>query len=136
MPSASSVRPSSSPEQSIPWLVTPAIVVTSMRRSPGSTAPGSATGTRWPDRDVRRAADDRELGLAIPDADAGQRELRRAGMRSDLQQLAHDDALPVGADALDRADLHAQERQALRELLWREVDGDELAQPGERHAHR
>ena len=48
IPSASPVRPSSSPEQSIPLLTTPIFSVRSMRRSPGRTAPGSATGTRWP----------------------------------------------------------------------------------------
>ena len=48
MPSASPVRPSSSPEQSMPWLSVPAMVVMSMCRSPGSTDPGRATGTRWP----------------------------------------------------------------------------------------
>ena len=48
IPSASAVRPSSSPEQSIPLLTTPIFSVRSIRRSPGRTAPGSATGTRWP----------------------------------------------------------------------------------------
>ena len=48
MPSASEVSPSSSPEQSIPLLTTPIFSVRSIRRSPGRTAPGSATGTRWP----------------------------------------------------------------------------------------
>ena len=48
IPSASTVSPSSSPEQSIPLLTTPIFSVRSIRRSPGRTAPGSATGTRWP----------------------------------------------------------------------------------------
>ena len=32
----------------MPLLVTPIFSVRSIRRSPGRTAPGSATGTRWP----------------------------------------------------------------------------------------
>ncbi len=48
MPSASDVSFSSSPEHSMPLLTTPIFSVRSMRRSPGSTAPGKATGTRWP----------------------------------------------------------------------------------------
>ena len=48
IPSASEVRRSSSPEQSIPLLTTPIFSVRSIRRSPGRTAPGRATGTRWP----------------------------------------------------------------------------------------
>ena len=48
IPSASAVSPSSSPEQSMPLLTTPIFSVRSIRRSPGSTAPGRATGTRWP----------------------------------------------------------------------------------------
>jgi alkylation response protein AidB-like acyl-CoA dehydrogenase len=39
---------SSSPEHSIPFETTPIFSVRSIRRSPGRTAPGSATGTRWP----------------------------------------------------------------------------------------
>ena len=46
IPSPSDVRLSSSPEHSIPFETTPIFSVRSMRRSPGSTAPGSATGTR------------------------------------------------------------------------------------------
>ena len=48
MPSPSAVSRSSSPEQSMPLLTTPIFSVRSIRRSPGNTAPGSATGTRWP----------------------------------------------------------------------------------------
>ena len=48
IPSASTVRPSSSPEQSMPLLTTPIFSVRSMCRPPGRTAPGRATGTRWP----------------------------------------------------------------------------------------
>ena len=32
----------------MPWLSVPWMVDTPMLRPPGSTAPGSATGTRWP----------------------------------------------------------------------------------------
>ena len=42
------MRPSSSPEHSIPFETTPIFSVRSIRRLPGSTAPGSATGIRWP----------------------------------------------------------------------------------------
>ena len=48
IPSASEVRPSSSPEQSIPLLTMPIFSVRSIRRPPGRTAPGRATGTRCP----------------------------------------------------------------------------------------
>ena len=48
MPSPSAVMRSSSPEHSIPLLVTPIFSVRSIRRPPGRTAPGSATGMRWP----------------------------------------------------------------------------------------
>ena len=48
IPSASEVMFSSSPEQSMPFETTPIFSVRSIFRSPGRTAPGSATGTRWP----------------------------------------------------------------------------------------
>ena len=48
MPSASVPRPSSMALHSIPLLTSPRILLRSMRRSPGSTAPTSAAGTSWP----------------------------------------------------------------------------------------
>jgi hypothetical protein len=87
-------------------------------------------------RDVGRTADDRELGPAVPDADAGQRKPCRTGVRRHLDELTDDDVLPLGADAVDRADLHPEEREALRELLGRQLDRDELPEPGEGDAHR
>jgi hypothetical protein len=48
IPSASLVRLSSSPEHSIPFETTPIFSARSIRRPPGRTAPGRATGTRWP----------------------------------------------------------------------------------------
>ncbi len=48
MPSWSSVSSSSRPEQSMPWEVTPFILRLAMAKSPGSTAPTGARGTRSP----------------------------------------------------------------------------------------
>jgi len=56
-------------------------------------------------------------------------------MGTDFDQLAHDDPLPVRANVLDGADLHAQQREVLSQLLWRQLDIDELTQPGKWDAH-
>ncbi len=79
--------------------------------------------------DVRRAADDRERLRPVPQRHGREAEAVCARVLLDREQLARDDVLPVGAPTLDGLDLHAQERQAFGELLRRQVDCDELAQP-------
>ncbi len=86
-------------------------------------------------RDVGRAAHDVER-LAGPHGHARQRQPVRARMLLDRQQLPDDDLLPVRAPALDALDLHAEQRQPLRQGLGRHVDVDELAQPAQGHPHR
>ncbi len=122
MPSASPVSPSSSPLQSIPWLSTPAMRVTSMRRSPGSTEPGRATGTRWPTAMFVAPQTMESSGSPGPTRTRVSESRPARGCGADLEELADDDALPLGADALDAADLHAQERQPLRERLGRAIE--------------
>ena len=134
MPSASAVSPSSSPEQSIPLLTTPIFSVRSIRRSPGRTAPGSATGHPLAGGDVRRAADDLER-LAVADASRVVSDSRSArGMTLDGQQLADDDVPPVGRPtrSIPLTSMPSM-RQPRGELLRRQVDVDVLAQPAERH---
>ena len=101
MPSASAVRWSSSPEQSMPLLTTPIFSVRSMRRSPGRTAPGSATGTRWPAA-MFVAPQTISSGSPSPTVTVRQRQPIGARMWRDLEQLADDDVLPVGAPAARR----------------------------------
>ncbi len=86
--------------------------------------------------DVRGTTDDREGRVSVVDAHAGEREAVCVGMWSDLEQLAHDDRLPVVAASPDAPDLHAQHGQAGSEVLRRELDIHELAQPGQRHVHQ
>ena len=135
MPSASEVRPSSSPEHSMPLLTTPIFSVRSIRRSPGRTAPGRATGTRWPGA-MFVAPHTMSSGSPVPHGHAGQRQPVRPRMLLDRQQLPDDDLLPVRAPALDALDLHAEQGQSLGEGLGRHVDVDELPQPAERDPHR
>ena len=135
IPSASAVSPSSSPEQSMPLLTTPIFSVRSIRRLPGRTAPGSATGTRWPGGDVRRAADDLErLAVARRDRVSDSRSAR--GCRSTVSSSPTTTLRQSAPQRSIALDLHPEQRQPLGELLRRQVDVDELAQPGQRHPHR
>ena len=91
---------------------------------------GARQGNRDPlaRGDVRRAADDLE-GVAAPQRHGRQRQPVGAGMLLDRQQLADDDVLPVAPPPIDRLDLHAEQRQPLRELLRGEVDVDVVTEP-------
>ena len=82
------------------------------------------------------AAHDRERLGPVAEGDGREVQAVGAGMLLDGQQLARDDVLPVGAPALDVLDLHAQQGQALGQLLGREVEVDELAEPGQGDSHR
>ncbi len=66
--------------------------------------------------DVRRAADDLQR-LAGAKRDRRQGQAVGTRMLLDREQLADDDVLPVGTPRLDPLDLHAEQRQAFRELL-------------------
>ena len=88
-----------------------------MRRLPGRTAPGSATGMRWPGAMLVAPHTIDSGSLAVAERHGREAEAVRARVPLDRQQLAGDDVLPVGAPALDVLDLHAQERQPLGELL-------------------
>ena len=128
IPSASAVSPSSSPEQSIPLLTTPIFSVRSMRRSPGRTAPGRATGTRWP---AAMFVAPQTISSGSPEPTVTRVSDSRSASRMllDGEELADDDVLPVGAPPLDALDLHPEQGQALGQLLRRQLDVDVLAQP-------
>ncbi len=87
------------------------------------------------DRDVGGAAHDLE-GLAAADVDPGERQPVGARMTLDREQLAHDHVVPVGAPGLEGLDLHAEQGQALGQLLGGQLDVDVVAQPGQRDPHR
>ena len=74
--------------------------------------------------------------LARTDVYGGEVEAIGVRVFLDGQQLADDDGAPVGAPLLDALDFHAQQRQALCELLRGLLDIDVLAEPVERHSHR
>ena len=86
--------------------------------------------------DVGRPAHDRQRLAPVAKGDGGQRQPVGPRVLVDREQLAGHDLLPVGAPPFDLLDLHAQQRQPFGELLRREVDVDELAQPGHRDPHR
>ena len=119
----------------MPLLVTPIFSVRSIRRSPGRTAPGSATGTRWPAA-MFVAPHTISSGSPLPDGHPRERQAVGARVLLDAQQLADDDVLPVRAPALEALDLHPEQRQPLRELLRCELDVDVVPEPGKRHSHR
>ena len=131
MPSASALRPSSAPEQSMPWLSAPWMVETPIWRPPGSTAPGKATGTRWPTamfvapQTIDSGASDSDTFTLVSCSRSA------LGCGADLEQLPDHDRAPVRADTLDRLDLHAERRQALGQTLRRQVEVDVIAQPGQ-----
>ncbi len=129
MPSASLVSPSSSPEQSMPWLSVPAMVVISMRRSPGSTEPGKATGMRWPTAMLVAPQTMDSSAFVSTDAHPRERQLAGVGMRAPPPAARPPRPAASRADVLDGADLHAQQGQAFGQLLGRELDIDELTQP-------
>ena len=82
----------------MPWLVTPILAVRSMRRSPGRTAPGRATGTRWPAA-MLVAPQTMDSGVPASSTRTVVSDSRSAlGCGRDLEQLADDDRLPVVAD--------------------------------------
>ncbi len=87
-----------------------------------------------PRGDVRRAADDVED--VRPDAHPREGEPVGARVLRHLEQLSRDDVAPLGPPALDSLHLHAQERQAVSQLLRGERNVDIVAQPGEGHSHR
>ena len=99
---------------------------------------GTGQGDRdpLPGRDVGGAAHDRQRLGAVAQGHGGERQPVRTRVLLDRQELAGDDVLPVRAPALDGLDLHPEQRQALGELLRRQVDVDELAQPRQGHPHR
>ncbi len=99
---------------------------------------GTGQGDRdpLPGRDVGCAAHDRQRLAAVAQGHRCERQPVRTRVLLDRQQLAGHDVLPVRAPALDGLDLHPEQRQALGELLRRQVDVDELAQPRHRHPHR
>ena len=101
----------------------------------GQDRAGQGDGHALAGGDVGGAADDLER-LAVAQRDARQRQPIGARMALDRQQLADDDVPPVVAPADDPLDLHAEHREALGELLGRQVDVDVLAQPRQRHPHR
>ena len=117
IPSPSAVSRSSSPEQSIPLLTTPIFSVRSIRRSPGSTAPGQRDRHALADGDVRGPAHDVERLAAAErhawSATAG----RRAGGAPTVSSSPTTTFVPVGAPALDALDLHPEQGQALGQLL-------------------
>ena len=117
MPSASAVRPSSSPEQSMPWLSAPILAVTSMRRSPGSTAPGSATGTRWPAAMLcaPQTIDERLAGRPTWTLVSDSWSARGCGATSSSSPTTT--FCQSAPDALDALDLHAEQRQPLGQRL-------------------
>ncbi len=78
---------------------------------------GQRHGHALSDLDVGRAADDLKLPLSPSSAYPREREARGAGVGIYVQQLADDDRRPVGADAFDAVDLHAEQRQSLRQRL-------------------
>ena len=79
MPSPSPVRRSSSPEHSIPLETTPIFSARSMRRLPGSTAPGQRDRDPLAGRDVGRAAHDRQRLAAVAE---GHRRQATGGRRA------------------------------------------------------
>ena len=85
--------------------------------------------------DVGRTAHDLER-LAGADRDTGQRQPVGTRMALDREQLPDDDVAPVIAPADEPFDLHAEQGQPFRDLLGRQVDVDEFAQPGQRCLHR
>ena len=136
MPSASAVRRSSSPEQSMPLLTTPIFSVRSIRRSPGRTAPGSATGTRWPGA-MFVAPHTISSGSPLPERDRSSATGgRRAGGFSTVSssptttfcQSAPQRSMPLTS--------MPEQGQPLGQLLRRELDVDVVAQPGQRDSHR
>ena len=97
---------------------------------------GQRDRDRRPRAEVPRAADDLAR-LALPHVDAaelqpiGVRVLRRLEHAPDAEQAE----IPVAVRdpaALDPVDLRGGDREPLRELAQRHLDGDVVAQPGDR----
>ena len=112
-------RPSSAPEQSMPWLSVPWIVETPMRLSPG--VPHRAVPLARVDR-LRCCGRRRRSGSGVSatrDADLGQVEPVGVRVWHDLDQLADDDGVPIGADVLDRPALSSP--SSVR-LPWAKMD--------------
>ena len=119
----------------MPLLTTPIFSVRSIRRLPGRTAPGRATGTRWPGA-MLVAPHTISSGSPEPVVTVVSDSRSARGWRSTVRSSPDHHVAPVGAPRLDPLDLHPEQGQPLGERLGGQVDVDELAQPAERHPHR
>ena len=101
----------------MPWLTTPIASVALDAPVAGQHRARQRHRHPLARRDVGGAADDGQRPSPSAASHASSATAVGVGVRLDLQQLAHDDTLPVGAAALDALDLHAEQRQPLRERL-------------------
>ena len=90
--------------------------------------PGMTSGTLAPTK--RFGAPVTMVDSASPRSTLAINRLSALGWRSRSTHLSDDDALPLGADLLDRLGLGAGHRQPVGQLLRRQVDLDIVAQPG------
>ena len=91
-------------------------------------------GDLLPRRDVGRAADDR-LGRVAAVVHGGQAEAVGGGVGLDAGDEADADEVAPVARALDRLHLRAGHREAVRQLLDGQRDGDVVGQPAQRDLH-
>ena len=134
MPSWSSLRPSSRPEQSIPFDHSPR----SLRAGDGATVGhrGTHRGQRHEvaGRHVEGAATDLQR-LAVTGVDVHELDAIGVGMAAGRQHPGHHDTVEVGPQA--RHVLHGQAEvgQRVGDLGDLAADRGELAQPGQQHLH-
>ena len=131
---------SSCSERIIPRETSPRSFASSSFVPPGSTAPGSATATVAPSPKFH-APQTICRELPLPHVDAAELEPVRVRMLPGLDDAADEIVVGVPVRVRDPATkdvLHhrGRDREALRELVGRDVELDVLAQPVERDAHQ
>ena len=141
IPAWSSPRPTSSSARIIPREGWPR----SSRSSSGTSRIGQErAGERDRDRraglEVPGAADDLAR-VALPHVDLADAQPVGVRVRADLEHAADEEAADVAvdvrhADVDDRSTSSDEIDEPARDLLGRRVDGDVLAEPGERSAHQ